>query len=333
MKHLTILLLISTCMLLGNPIDSSPTVHEFQIIAPDNWFIEINYENGIDSIFIFNKSDSAKVLEFQVSEDVVVVTQDNLDKEIKFDKNNDCVGLKLYYGSEYYKKSVNIGTYQDSYLRNISSDQSIVYDMHSSSYSKSNEPKIGDIYNEFQKCTIYGHFYDGASKPIKDEKFVFYNIMWNPYLYTDSTGFYTATRDARYYYYDALRYNSTSPDAEVWEFYPIEFYLEPGDSIEVNFISKKVLTSIKPVIQSPIMLNNYPQPATDYSWFVIGNTDIEASALRMNVYDLTGRRVDSFIPSSHQVRYDCSHLAQGTYIMSLQKGNKQLASKKLQIMK
>jgi len=332
-KRLTLLLLICTCVLLGNPIDASPTVHEFQIIAPDNWFIEINYENSIDSIFVFNKSDSAKVLAFQQYEWVIVVTQDDLDKEIQFNKYSDCVGIKLYYGSDYDKKCVNIGTYQDSYLRNISSDQSIVYDMHSSSYSKSNEPRIGDVVNEFQTCNIYGHFYDGAGKPIKNERFVFYNIMWNPYLFTDSTGFYTATRDARYYYYDALRYNSSRPDAEVWEFYPIEFYLEPGDSIEVNFISKKVLSSIKPVIQSPIMLNNYPQPATDYSWFVIGNTDISASAMRMNIYDLNGRKVDSFIPSSHQIRYDCSHLAQGTYIMSLQQNRTVLATKKLHIMK
>jgi len=43
--------------------------------------------------------------------------------------------------------------------------------------------------------------------------------------------------------------------------------------------------------------------------------------------------VDSFKPRAYQYRYDCSHLSQGSYIMTLQHGREVLATKKLQILK
>jgi hypothetical protein len=55
--------------------------------------------------------------------------------------------------------------------------------------------------------------------------------------------------------------------------------------------------------------------------------------MRVNVYALNGRKVDSFIPTAKHFRYDCGHLPQGSYVLSLQHGHEVLASKKLQILK
>jgi type IX secretion system substrate protein len=228
--------------------------------------------------------------------------------------------------------SLKIGTYEGSYIHNLDSTQSVACgEFWGDEYFKHKTPTPGEENIGLCSGKIYGHFYINNDDPVRNAKFVFYNNMVFPYLYTDSTGYYTASKGARYYYYDALRYDGSGPDAEVWDFQPIEFDLEPGDSIEVNFIALQ--STIIPVIQNTIKFNNYPHPASNYTWFFIDNTEIDASAMRVSVYALNGRKVDSFIPSAKQFRYDCSHLPQGSYVMSLQQGNEVLASKKLQVLK
>jgi hypothetical protein len=340
MKRLILIVIILSAYLSANPIDDSPTIYELQIIEPDNWYIEINmssyFLDDLDSIFVLNKSDSAKMISYKQYDSeygsVFVITQEDVFPSLTLDKNNDCVGLHFYFKtfSEMTKK-VEIGSYPNSYLKNIGANQSIIYDMFDPMYFKSNEPTIGDYCNKSESCKIYGHFYDKNGEPLKNISFLFYNIMWNRYEHTDSTGFYTANRVARSYYYDKLRFKSDDYTGEIWGFQPVEFDLEPGDSIEVNFIATQ--SAIVPIIQNTIMFNNYPHPASNYTWFMIDNTDLAASALRINVYDLNGRKVDSIIPTAYQCRYDCSHLAQGSYILSLQAGRTILSTKKFQILK
>lgn len=339
MKRL-ILFVISVCAFLSaNPIDTSPTIYELQIIASNDWKIEVNMFNGgyfsVDSFMVKNKSDSAIVNTYtrHDSSDMgtfIVFTQGDLSKVLELDKNNDKITLCCFSDSSKYEKTLKIGTYTNSYLHNISSNQSICWDMYSGMYYKSNTPTIGEP-NNFEAAKIYGQIFDNEGSVISNATVKFYpgNVYWGEYI--DSDGYYQARYSPRYLRFSEFFIRHDNGFGQTWEITPVELDLEPGDSIEVNFYS--TMTSIKPVIQLPIMLNNYPQPATDYSWFVIGNTDIEASAMSIYVYDLSGRKVDTIIPRSYQYRYDCSHLPQGSYIMSLQKGNKILASKKLQILK
>ena len=337
-RSIFILLILFTSFMYANPIDASPTIYEIQIIEPDNWFIEINAPYGsivdIDSIFIESLSGKAKVDFLDSSTIYPVITQESMSENLQFSRERDSISIHIYgYSSNNYNysRSFVIGDFSGSYLHNIDSSQSLIYDISYSEYYKCKTPTPGEENTGLYSGKIYGHFYDKNGDPLRNAKFLFYNNMIFPYLQTDFTGYYTANRAARYYYYDALRYNGCGPDAEVWGFQPVEFDIEPGDSIEVNFISTQ--TSIIPVIQNTIKFNNYPHPASTYTWFVIDNTDVEASAMRVNVYALNGRKVDSFKPRAYQYRYDCSHLPQGSYIMSLQHGNEVLATKKLQILK
>ena len=292
---------------------------------------------SVDSFMIKNKNDSAIVNTYTRTDSsdmgaFIVFTQDDLSKllELDKDKDNDKITLCFFSDSSMYEKTLKIGTYANSYLHNLRSDQSICWDMYDGMFYKSNTPTIGEP-NNYDTAMIYGQIFDNQGAVISNATVKFYpgHVYWGEYI--DSDGYYQARYSPRYLRFSEYFIRHDNGTGKTWEITPVEIDLEPLDSIEVNFYS--TMTSIKPVVQSPIMLINYPQPATDYSWFVIGNTDIEASTMRMNVYDLAGRKVDSFVPQSHQLRYDCSHLSQGAYIMSLQQGEKILASKKLQIMK
>jgi hypothetical protein len=151
--------------------------------------------------------------------------------------------------------------------------------------------------------------------------------------YIDSTGYYTSVLPAYYHFYDYLvLWKNSIENSDGWNFEPVSIDVEPGDSLLVDFYASQ--TAIKPVIKNDIIkLNNYPHPASSYTWFYIDNTDVDASAMRVNVYALNGRKVDSFIPTARHFRYDCGHLPQGSYVLTLNHGHEMLASKKLQILK
>ncbi len=342
MKRLILILLILfTSFIYANPVDDSPRIYEIQIIEPDNWFIEINlYEfnliNNIDSMFITGLSGREKVEYIDSTlNHFRIITQENLSNQLQFSKECDSISIQFYFhGNTYYSpRSLIIGEYPGSYLHNITSGQSIVYDMYFSSYYKCSEPTLGEENTGLSAGKIYGYFYDKNGTPILDRYVKIRRGQFVPPSsdYIDSTGYYVSVLPSQYHYYDLLYVWQPYIGGDNWNFNPVEFDLEPGDSIQVDFYASQ--TSIRPVIQNTIKFNNYPHPASSYTWFFIDNTDIEASAMRVNVYALNGRKVDSFRPRAYQYRYDCSHLPQGSYIMSLQHGREVLATKKLQILK
>ena len=203
--------------------------------------------------------------------------------------------------------------------------------MYDGGYYKSNVPTIGNSANNYEAAHIYGRMYDSNEQMITNSTIKFYpgQVMWGEHVGED--GVFIAKYAPRYYTFGSFFVRHDNGFGQTWDITSVKLNLEPGDSIEVNFYS--TMTSITPVIQNTIKLNNYPHPASSYTWFFIDNTDVEASAMRVNVYALNGRKVDSFIPTAKQFRYDCAHLPQGSYVMSLQQGNKVLATKKLQILK
>jgi hypothetical protein len=331
-----------SAIIIANPIDTSPTIYELQILEPDNWFIEINMENyyldDLDSIFVECINGKEKVEYFDTtsvdSQNVIVISPSNMSNELLISRDSDFVRLYFNDVTSYYKE-VCFGNFPGSGIHNITADQSIVYHISQGYYCKSDSPTIGQREHGNSTGTIYGHFYDKDGSPIRDRYAVLrhgdFMVLSSDYI--DSTGYYTSVLPAYYHFYDYLvLWKNSIENSDGWNFEPVSIDVEPGDSLLVDFYASQ--TAIKPVIKNDIIkLNNYPHPASSYTWFYIDNTDVDASAMRVNVYALNGRKVDSFIPTARHFRYDCGHLPQGSYVLTLNHGHEMLASKKLQILK
>jgi type IX secretion system substrate protein len=341
-KILTIIFTLFT-LIFANPIDDSPTIFELQIIEPDNWIMEINgfdfmFEN-IDSIVIESLDGKSRIRECDTINTerglLWILTQEDLILPLNMSAERDLIKLHMYFDNgRGYTKQVKIGNYPGSYLHNILPAQSIVLNMYVPTYYKSNSPSFGEYEIKDASAKIYGYFYNEDGTTIDDRFFRIYpgNFLTPCSEYIDSSGFYSANLGSKYYSYDQFYIWNPNLGGDYWNFELNEFDLEPGDSVQIDFYASQ--TGIIPVIENTtIKFNNYPHPASNYTWFFIDNTEIEASAMRVSVYALNGRKVDSFIPSAKQFRYDCAHLPQGSYVMSLQHGNDVLATKKLQILK
>ena len=343
MKKLMVLSLVVLCVLMGSPVaDTSPAIYELQILDANDWKMEINLFQeeycSPDSFMIKNKSDSAMVLNYSRYDSlewgsVLVVTPGDLSKPLDFDIENESITLCYFEDGEKFYNRVLIGTYPGSDIHNLDSNQSICWDMTWGEHYKSNTPTIGAD-NIYEEAKIYGKIFDAGGQPITNSTVAFYPL-YNMAFWGECTGedgFYQATFSPKQHSFESLLIKHDNGFTQYWEVNRVDVDLEPGDSVEVNFYS--TMTPIVPVIKNDmISLNNYPQPASSYTWVNIDNTDVEASAMRVNVYALNGRKVDSFIPTAKHFRYDCAHLPQGSYVMSLQHGNEVLATKKLQIFK
>lgn len=322
--------------------DLSPDIYELQIIDANNWNIEINlFEEEsfqIDNFIIKNKSDSAVVVNYALHDSVswgsvMVVTQNDLSKPLSFDKDNDIISLCYSLDSIKYTKSVMIGDYPGSLIHNLEPDQSVCWDGFWKERYKSSPPTIG-AENTFGYTHVYGKVFVVNNVPITNSTILFYPLYNMAYkqAYIDENGVYHTYFTSHSWGFSSLTIRHDNGFVQNWDINDVTVDLEPNDSIEVNFYS--TMTSITPVIKNDLItLNNYPQPASSYTWVNIDNTDVDASAMRVNVYALNGRKVDSFIPSAKHFRYDCGHLPQGSYVLSLQYGHEVLASKKLQILK
>ena len=95
MKRLIALFIILFSLVYTNPIDTSPTIYELQIISSNEWKMEINMFDeeyfAPDSFYVKNNHDSAKVVSFERFDDdtigmgtVYVIDQDDLSKQLKF---------------------------------------------------------------------------------------------------------------------------------------------------------------------------------------------------------------------------------------------------------
>jgi hypothetical protein len=342
MKKLLALLSIIFAFNFASPAyDLSPAIYELQIIEADNWKMEINLFQeeycSPDSFMLKNKSDSAMILTYTRFDSlewgsVLVVTQDDLSKPLDFDIENEEITLCYFVEGEKFYNWLLIGSNPYSEIHNLDSSQSICWDMLWYEHYKSNTPTIGAD-NVYEEAIIYGKVFDSAGQPITNSTIAFYPlynmVFWGEYTGEDGT--FQARFSPKQQVFSSLLIKHDNGFAQYWDVNRVEIDLEPGDSIEVNFYS--TMTSIRPIILTPISLYNYPQPASSYTWVNIDNTDVDASAMRVNVYALNGRKVDSFIPTAKHFRYDCGHLPQGSYVLSLQHGHEVLASKKLQILK
>ncbi len=337
MKRLIVLFIILFSLLCANPIDPRAYISEIQIMTPKNWIMEIGDEYSMfsywDSVCIEGRFGSEKLININRDDSTgyILITPDDLSDSLEFDRNNDRIQVTFFSSEDQdYTYYVKIGDYPGSYLHNIDATQSLAVSGKYPPFFKDDTPTLGSI-NTYEGGLgkIYGYFYCSNDNPINNKSLYLETAAFTGHV--DTNGYYEYKMPSRYYYADSIR---IYPIEGQWQYINIQnlvFDLEPGDSIEMDI--HQLISSITPVIQNTIKFNNYPHPASSYTRFFIDNTDVEASAMRVNIYALNGRKVDSFIPSAKQFRYDCAHLPQGSYVMSLQKGSDVLATKKLQILK
>ncbi|MEA3391353.1 MAG: T9SS type A sorting domain-containing protein [Candidatus Marinimicrobia bacterium] len=336
MKRLIAISIILFSLINANPI-YDPSVHlsEIKVNNSNDWVIEFKVRSegiGADSLKLECNDGFALITHLDTS-DYSLISNANLKGSLILNSDGDVIVLHYYIWGQDYTETLRIGYIEDSYIKNIQQNESISRFPNSWSYYyyKDSSPTLGEI-NDYDgaKGKIYGHMYDYNGQPIAN-KYFFIDEGESGQILLDENGYYETELLSRSYSIITKKIYITSSNNEILTFNPVSYDLETGDSIEVDMT--QLQTSITPVIQNTIKFNNYPHPASNYTWFVIDNIEIEASAMRVNVYALNGRKVDSFKPRSYQYRYDCSHLPQGSYIMSLQHGREVLATKKLQIMK
>jgi len=337
MKRFKILILLIFCSLIyANPVWEGMRLSEIYFDMNDHWFIEIDNNNYwcqleyVDSIEVRTSSGSA-IASYVDTVDYIILTNGRMANPLNVKRSGDYVSLYSYGGSEMFCDSIIFGDTAGSYLKNILPGTSIARYLDNREFYKDDSPTLFSENNlNDASAILYGHFTYSNGLPITNRSFYISNSNAGE-IRINEDGYYCVEILCRTYDFDRFGLWDDAGNIKTMSFIPQSIDLEPHDSIEINFTS--LLTSITPVIQNTIMFNNYPHPASNYTWFVIDNTEIEASAMRVIVYALNGRKVDSFKPGAYQYRYDCSHLPQGSYIMSLQHGKDVLATKKLQIMK
>ena len=354
MKRFFAVLIVLFSLVYANPIFTIDAyLSELTFEEDGSWHLELFYD-FFDSYGAFpwffkysleTNDGRSDVLFHDSTLEYFEITNDNLNKDLFIDQTADSLKLIAHDGNPndpYFIDYLVIGEESGSYIMNIDNGQSVsrlladYWSMYTYKlFYKSDSATIGaenDTSRAKGRIFGYAYSYDGTALGNR--------IIWindcmgsNMQIETDEQGYYCSRILARSYVIDSLWVSNPSErSGENMVFKALYFDLEPDDNKRVDFYQLE--TAIVPVIKNDIVkVNNYPHPASSYTWLFIDNTDVEASAMRVNVYALNGRKVDSFIPTAKEFRYDCSHLPQGSYVMSLQLGSEVLATKKLQILK
>ena len=348
MKKILFILLFIPILLNANPTWLGFNISEIYFDESGQWQLEIDNEyvhlwEYLDSLVIESNSGRSSVRNIDTTR-YIIIKNENLSKPITINKNGDCIKLYTCIGSEFKTDSICIGEMPGSYLKNIKDGQSIAryYNSSLDPFYKDNSPTIGSK-NDFEGSIgkIYGHFYDTVGELIKN-KYFFINEGYcteillgqgdsGGAIRINEDGFYCAEITSRGYSINETSIYSKSTSNELMKFKPIEFDLNVGDSLNIDF--KSILTSTKTIKQSNILLSNYPNPAKDYTYFLFSSSETNLSSYKIEVYSLNGELIGSFTPNATEYLWDCSNLPQGTYIYILSQANKLLGRNKFQIVK
>ncbi|MBN1925042.1 MAG: T9SS type A sorting domain-containing protein [Prolixibacteraceae bacterium] len=249
MKKIFFLLTFIPAIVNANPIWLGVNISEIYFDESGGWTLEIDNVNitsveFIDSIIIECNSGLAKILEFDTTE-YVVITNENLNNFISFNKEHDCIKLYSYAFGDFVIDSICIGEVAGSYLKNIESGQSISRLYGNGSFYKDNTPTIG-LANDLDgsKGKIFGYFYNTDGAPIKNKYFFINEGNCTPILQEqgyagniviDETGFYCAEITSRNYTISEREIYESSTNYELMQFQIIKFELNENDSININF--------------------------------------------------------------------------------------------------
>ncbi len=345
MKKLIFLLTFIPIIVNANPIWLGVNISEIFFNESGEWTLEIDNVNiasveYIDSLIIECNSGSAKITNFDTT-DYIVITNENLANSISFNKNADCIKLYSYSHGEYKVDSIRIGDISESYLKNIENGQSIARLNGYGPFYKDNSPTIG-LANDLNgsKGKIYGYFYDTEGAPITNKYFFINEGNCTPILQEqgfagdieiDETGFYCAEITSRSYSISKREIYESSTNHELMQFQTVNFELNEDDSTNINFT--QILTSINSVNQVNILLSSYPNPATNFIYFITSTKNKLNTPLKISVYNSVGKIIDTFNLTSEPYQWNCNNLPQGTYIYTLSSENKIIGTNKFQIIK
>jgi len=341
-KLLVLLILLSPVFAKANPIQFGIMLSEISFDQSGDWSLEIRSMDSamyLGNIYIRTNSGTAQITNF-VSEfksfgsyEYIVITNKNLSNNLTINKDYDCVKLVTSTGFVLGHDSVCLGDYPGSYLHTIANGQSVACLREYASFYKDNTPTMGAA-NDLSGAVgqIYGQVC-GLNNQLMTNKYFFIDEgNCTESITIDEKGSYRAKITSRSYSISELYICINTPKykSELLQFKPVHFELEENDSIRVDFV--QTIASVEKTKQESILLSNYPNPAKDYTYFLF-DTDKPLSSLLITVYDLEGRKVDSFIPGSTKQVWNCSQLAQGTYVYTLSCGNQLLGTNKFQVIK
>lgn len=360
MKKFIILIVFIPVLLKANPIAIYPymTISEIYFGDTISWILEIDntiaydYDEVddsliaisplkyIDSLILECNAGKAKIVEFDTT-DYIIITNNSLNNSISLNKNTDYIKLYSYSSGVYIMDSLCIGNETNSYLKNIKNGQSISRLSNYEPYYKDNSPTIG-FANDLDGATgkICGYFYDTDGELIINKYFYIDEGYCTPILQEqgyagnlkiDENGFYCAEITSRSYSISEREIYESSTNHESLQFQTVTFDLNENDSLNINFT--QILTSIESLNQNDFLLSSYPNPATDYIYFITSNTNKLDRSLKITVYNSVGKLIDSFNIASEQYQWNCNNLKQGTYIYTLSSENKIVGANKFQIVK
>jgi predicted nuclease of predicted toxin-antitoxin system len=346
-KIILIILTLAPFILKANPVWEGASISEIYFDESGNWTLEIdNYNMGsvewLDSLKLETNSGIATITNFDTT-DYIVINNSNLSDSISINKNSDFITLYSYSAAQYKVDTIAIGSLPNSYLEDIENGQSIARLWGYGPFYKDNSPTIGaknDL--EGTKGKIYGYFYDTNGEKIKNKYFfinegycttILQEQGYDGNITIDNNGFYVAEITSRSYSINKREIYESSSNYDTLSFQEVNFELNENDSIRVDF--KQLSTNIDKLNKDNILLTNYPNPASGYTYFIFDSKYHKHSHFNIliSLYSINGEKIDSFYPNSSKHRYDCSHLNQGTYVYTLSFKGKILTSSKLQVVK
>ncbi len=344
-KLILISLILFPFLVYANPIWLGVSISEVYFSNSGEWTIEIDNVNMssvsyLDSLVIECNSGFSTITTFDTT-DFIVITNENLKNPITINKNDDCIKLFSYSYGTFKIDSICIGENDDSYLKNIELGQSVARLYGYGPFYKDNSPTIGyqnDL--EGSKGKIYGYFYDTNGETIANKYFfidegyattILQEQGFAGNIMIDENGFYCAEISSRSYSIKERLIYVSSTEHEMMQFQPINFDLNENDSINIDF--NKIITSTKRLNINKVLLSNFPNPASDHTYFIFDLNGFKASSLLITIYNLNGKIIDSFIPDTSQYYWNCSNLPRGTYLCTLSTKNQTIGVNKFQIAK
>ncbi|MFW5663448.1 MAG: T9SS type A sorting domain-containing protein [bacterium] len=332
------ILLISLGKLYANPVVPSVNIYEIYFSESGDWLMEIIEPYGIGDVYYY--LDSIKIesnagiamLQYVDSLGAFVISNSDLSQSIEININDDCIKLHSYSSGYHITDSIAIGEHPDSYLKNILPGQSIArYDFLGPFY-KTNNPTIGAQNNLSGAIgIIYGIFYDENNNPVSGKLF-YINEGYSGQIEMDADGHFCANLTSRSYDISCrLLYDSEKNASDTVNVNPVSFEINEHDSLNIDF--RITATSIENNVVPDILLSNYPNPANDFTYFFVDYQGRNLSNLKISLFDLSGRIVDTFPVDSPKVRYDCSNLPPGIFISRLISDETTIATKKIIVVK
>lgn len=326
------ILLISLGKLYANPIVPSVHIYEVYFAESGEWLLEFMdpYADGafyLDSIRVETNAGIATVLHFD-SIWPIVLSNSNLSHPIEINFNNDCIKLHSYISGYVITDSIAIGEHPDSYLRNILPGQSIARYNPFGPFYKTNNPSIGE-WNSLDGTMgkICGIFYDENNNPVADKLF-YINEGYSGQIEIDAYGHFCANLTSRSYDISSrFLYNPENYGWDTAYVNPVSFEINEHDSLNIDF--RITVTSMNKIAVPVVLLSNYPNPANNFTYFFVDYQGRSLSNVKISIFDLSGRKIDTFPVDSHKVKYDCSSLPPGVFICTLFSDETSVATKKI----